>query len=472
MKLTKVAALALSLALTACAAGCSGTPAGTDAETTPETTFGATVAAETSAKASESSVRESGTGSYAEKPVASASDTEGGKLVIWSFNDDFKKILEQYSPVKDYEYVVIPEEDYQKHLEEAFSTDEAPDMFVCGYDNVKLYAESDKTLPINTIGISNQACGDMYDYSLRLAADSSGSIKGLAWELEPGAVFYQKSLAQQYLGTSDPVQVSNSFSSWESFMQAARKVSKGSEGNVRIVAGTDGLYRSFMGSRTTPWISEGKMEFDNSAVAYLGFARTLGSENLTFGHRHGSDEWKLGMRNRTVLSYWGPLSLVRSSHFALDPTTVRKTNPTSGDWGIIRSPSAFAKGGTWVMVSVKCDMKKSCADIITAVCLEKGNLKDMLSTGRCDFVNSRSIIADAATDDRYSFAWLGGQNPYEVLGPEAERIDVSLAGSSDSRIDDVFTRIVKVYAKGGIKTITDAKATFREILIEKKIVQG
>ena len=93
MKLTKVAALALSLALTACAAGCSGTPAGTDAETMPETTFGATVAAETSAEASESSVRESGTGSYAEKPVAAASDTEGGKLVIWSFNDDFKKIL-------------------------------------------------------------------------------------------------------------------------------------------------------------------------------------------------------------------------------------------------------------------------------------------------------------------------------------------------------------------------------------------
>ena len=31
----------------------------------------------------------------------------------------------------------------------------------------------------------------MYDYSLRMACDSAGNIKGLAWELMPSAVFYQ-----------------------------------------------------------------------------------------------------------------------------------------------------------------------------------------------------------------------------------------------------------------------------------------
>ena len=123
------------------------------------------------------------------------------------------------------------------------------------------------------------------------------------------------------------------------------------------------------------------------------------------------------------------------------------------------------------MMTSSCDMRKSCADIITALCCDQGNLRDMLASGKCDFVNSRTVINAAASDERYVYVWLGGQNPYAVLGPAAEKIDVTPVGADDPEINKVFSRIVNVYAEGGFKTVSDAKATFRELLIEKKIVK-
>ena len=106
-----------------------------------------------------------------------------------------------------------------------------------------------------------------------------------------------------------------------------------------------------------------------------------------------------------------------------------------------------------------------------AICCDQGNLRDMLAGGKSSFVNSRTVINAAASDERYDLAWLGGQNPYAILGAAAEKTDVSQIGSDDPVIDDIFSRIVKVYADGGLKTVQDAKATFRELLIEKKIVK-
>ncbi|MBE7069354.1 MAG: extracellular solute-binding protein [Ruminococcaceae bacterium] len=471
MKTGKITALVLSLVMAAGAAGCSSAPVSTVPGQETAGTSATLAASEKVTVATESSVRESGTGSYAENPVTEVKDRENGKLVIWSYNDDLRTLLDAYSPVKDYEYVVIPREEYNFRLGAALESGEAPDMFVCDGDSVRSYADTDRTLSINTIGITNKACSDMYDYTLRMACDSSGNIKGLAWEMAPSAVFYQKSVAQQYLGFSEPSQVSNSFSSWATFLTSARKISRDSDGNARIIAGTEELFKSYMSSRSTSWKIDGKLNVDSTAEAYLGFARTVSTEKLAFGYANGSDEWKAGMRNKTVLSYWGPLSLARSGDLALDPTAASKANPTSGDWGMVAAPGAYSSGGTWIMVSSSCDMRRSCADIMQAVCCDQGNLRDMLAGGKIDFVNSRTVINAAASDERYEFTWLGGQNPYAVLGPVAEKIDVGKTGGDDTVIENIFSRIVTVYSEGGIKTVNDAKAMFRELLIEKKIIK-
>lgn len=471
MKLKKTAALVLSLFITFSAAGCSYKTAGTTPATTPALTAESTDSKPKTQSGTETSESEPVPETFAEKPAADVVDAEGDKLVIWSFDSNFKKLLEKYSTVKDYEYVVVGRDEYYRRLDEAFESDSAPDLFICGFDHVKAYADSDKTASINSIGISNKACETMYDYSLRMACDSYGNIKGLAWDLSPSAVFYQRTLAQQYLGSSDPAEVSKSFSSWAAFLTAARKINKESDGTVKITAGTGEIFRSYIGNRSTPWKVGDKLQTDATVESFYEYARTLNTEKLTFGASTGSDEWKAGMRNKTVLSYWGPVSLARTEAFALDPVYFRKANPTSGDWGIVQAPESFAWGGDWIMVTSASDMKKSCADIMTSVCCVQDNLKDMMAGGMAGFVNSKTVIGAAKTDERYNFAWLGGQNPYTILAPVAESIKAGPADPDDARIKEIYSRTVNVYANGGFGSVKDAIATFRELLIETKIVK-
>ena len=122
MKLTGFAALALSITLTAGFAGCSAVPEGQVTESAPEPVIESTAETEAGLKASEPSVSESETASFAEKTVSEVKDSEGGKLVIWSYDPDFKKLLEKYSPVKDYEYVDIPSNEYWRRLDAAIAS--------------------------------------------------------------------------------------------------------------------------------------------------------------------------------------------------------------------------------------------------------------------------------------------------------------------------------------------------------------
>lgn len=471
MKLTKTAALVLSLFITVSAAGCSYK---TDVPT-PSTTANVTVESTDSnpktQSGTEPSESEDAPETFAEKPAADVRDNDDGKLVIWSYDSNFKKLLEKYSPVKDYEYVVVSRNEYYRRLDEAFEAGNAPDMFICGFDHVKAYSESDKTVTINSIGISNKACETMYDYSLRMACDSYGNIKGLTWDLSPSAVFYQRTLAQQYLGSSDPAEVSKSFSSWAAFLTAARKVNKESNGAVKITSGTGEIFRSYIGNRSTPWKDGDKLQTDATVESFYEYAKTINTEKLTFGALSGSDEWKAGMRNKTVLSYWGPITLARTEAFALDPVYFRKANPTSGDWGLVQAPESFTWGGEWIMVTSASDMKKSCADIMTSICCVYDNLKDMMAGGMAGFANSKTVIDAAKTDERYNFAWLGGQNPYTILAPVAESINAGAADPDDARIKEIYSRTVNVYANGGFRSVKDAIATFRELLIETKIVK-
>ena len=87
MKAGKLTALLLSLVMAAGAAGCSYNTVETTIDQESAPTSASAAVPETTAAASESVPAESGTGSYAEKPAGEVKDSEGGKLVIWTWHD-------------------------------------------------------------------------------------------------------------------------------------------------------------------------------------------------------------------------------------------------------------------------------------------------------------------------------------------------------------------------------------------------
>ncbi len=463
MKMKKILALGLSMAMVL------GVVAACDSSNDTTTTTTAAPASETTAApagnddteettaAPEVQVdEEGGLVGYTDLGAAEVAN-EGDKLEIWSFNTEVGELAGQYSAVQfDYQEVGGGnQEAYRQALDQALASgDQAPDLFACDADYAQLYLNSDNTMPINSVGVDYKDLTNMYNYTLQFATDDENVIKGLAWQACPCGIYYNRSLAAEYLGVSEPEDVAPYFATWDAFLQTAKDVNEKSGGAVKAVSGTDDIWRAYLGTRTQGWIKDGEIVIDPVMSQYFDVVKTLYDEDLTFKTSQWTDPWTNNAANSSTLTFWGPMWLGRYSlNFANE-----EANPTAGDWGMVNAPGSFFWGGTWLMASKDCDMKADAGQVMYDLCISEDNLKAMAAGG--EFVNSVPVMTEVANDPSFAIDWLGGQNPAGVLLASASTIDNSTVGPNDGTINDLFQQAVGSYLSGDIATVADAEASF------------
>ncbi|MBR1797845.1 MAG: extracellular solute-binding protein [Clostridiales bacterium] len=455
MKTKKIIALMLSLAMVIGVAACSNdveAPAETGAAAPAETTAAAETPAETEAAPAETQDATVDASAYNELAIADVAD-EDDEVVVYGFNEEVKTLIETYSDIS-VRYEQQTSDTIQQVLDNVLASGEdAPDLFACDADYARKYMNSDNTLPINDLGIAYSELTEMYNYTLQFATDDENIIKGLAWQACPCGVFYNRTVAQNTLGVSEPEDVAPYFESWDAFLETARTVA--AAGDYAIISSTGDIFRSILNSRTSGWIVNGQINIDPVMEDYFDLAKTLHDEGLTHETSQWSDAWTADMSNETVLSYWGPMWLARFS-MALDPTA--GDNPTSGDWGIVAAPGDFYWGGTWLMASKYCNSKASVAQIMRDICIDADNLQTMADGG--EFVNSIAIMTAIGNDASFALEWLGGQNPVPVLLDAATQIDNSIITENDGAINDQLDSVVTAYINGDIATVAEAEDAF------------
>ena len=390
---------------------------------------------------------------YFELAIIDPAD-EDDEVVVYGFNDEVKNLINTYSDIT-VRYEQQSSDTMQQVLDNVLASGEdAPDLFACDADYARKYLNSDNTLPINDLGIAYMELANMYNYTLQYACDDDNIIKGLAWQACPCGVFYNRTVAQNTLGVSEPEDVAPYFESWGAFLQTARTVH--AAGYVVVSSQAD-IDRSMLNSRTQGWIVNGDLYIDPVVEDYFDLQRSLYDEGLTHYTSEWSQEWIDDMSNETVLSYWGPMWLAKFS-MALDPSVNDMVNPTSGDWGIVAPPGDSYWGGTWLMASKYCNSKASVAQIMRDICINTVSLQDMANNG--EFVNNISIMDTLGHDDAFCLEWLGGQNPIPVLLDVAVNVDCSIITMNDGAINDYFFNALNSYIVGDISSVAEAEASF------------
>jgi ABC-type glycerol-3-phosphate transport system substrate-binding protein len=459
MKTKKIIALMLSLAMVLGVAACGGddaveeTTAATDAAET-EATESADATEETDAVEETTADATVDASEYNELAIADVTD-EDDEVVVYGFNEEVKGLIESYSDV-EVRYEQQTSDTIQSVLDNVLASGEdAPDLFACDADYARKYMNSNNTLAINDLGIAYSELSEMYNYTLQFATDDDNVIKGLAWQACPCGVFYNRTVAQNTLGVSEPEDVAPYFESWDAFLETARTVAE--TDGCAIISSTGDIFRSILNSRTQGWIVDGEVYIDPVMEDYFDLAKTLKDEGLTHETSQWSDAWVADMSNETVLSYWGPMWLARFS-MALDPSANDVPNVTSGDWGIVAAPGDYYWGGTWLMASKYCNSKASVAQIMRDICIDVDNLQTMANNG--EFVNNISIMTAIGNDSSFALDWLGGQNPIPVLLDAATQIDNSIITENDGAINDQLDVVVTAYINGDIASVADAEAAF------------
>ncbi len=372
-----------------------------------------------------------------------------GKLVIWSFTDELKTMVDKYyvpsHPGVTVEYSLTPTDQFPNKLDPVLASGQgAPDVFALEAAFVRKYVESGLLLDITDI--ANEARSKSLAYPIEVGT-FNGKVYGMSWQACPGAMFYRRSLAKKYLGTDDPAEVQKAVANLDKFVETAGVLKDKSKGKCVIVSSTGDLNNVFLGARKNPWVVGGKLNIDPAMVQYMDMSKLLKEKGYEGRAGQWSEGWFAGMKGSLkdekgndveVFSYllptWG-------LHYVL------KTNApdTAGDWAMVPGPAPYRWGGTWVGAYKGTKNVAAAKDFIKYVTSDDGFLEAWAKdTG--DVVSNVNVMNKIK--DTYAEPFLGGQNHYAAFVEMAKSVDGKLTQGTDQAIEGLFGEAVTAFIMG------------------------
>ena len=400
---------------------------------------------------------------------------EGSVLNIWTWNVEFWDFLGKYYAdeiVDEYTYkkgdvtikrTTYPSDGgaYQDALDAALlnqanaPADEKVDLFLAEADYILKYTNSDATMDVKSIGVTDFS--NTYKYTVEAASDANGVVKGVSFQCCPAAVIYRRSIAKDVLGTDDPAEVQAAIDSWDKFNDvAAQAKAKG----YYMIPTTNATYRVFSNNTTSPWVVDGKLNIDaaiegwmDQSADYVANGYTAYTSNI-WGEEATSEMFASGKS----MCFFGPAWYFNfSMGNAQDPD-----KGCYGDWAICQGPQAWFWGGTWILAATGTDNPTMVADIMNTF-INNEEVCSKLVSDEAQFSNNQAVNAKFAADETYGNDFLGGQNDTAVFVELAKNIKFQNITSYDQLCNEGLQTYFQEFLDGNVDKET-AIANFKDYI--------
>ena len=154
--------------------------------------------------------------------------------------------------------------------------DDKVDIFLAEADYIIKYTNSDATMDVKSIGVTDFS--NTYKYTVEAASDANGVVKGVSFQCCPAAVIYRRSIAKDVLGTDDPAEVQAAMDTWEKFDAVAAQAK---EKGYYMIPTTNATYRVYSNNTTSPWVVDGKLNIDANIEAWMDQAEEFVKNGYT-----------------------------------------------------------------------------------------------------------------------------------------------------------------------------------------------
>lgn len=411
--------------------------------------------------------------------VAEVAD-EGKVLNIYCWNEEFKSRVKDHYPgyeevdathgkIGDVSVVwsITPSDDnaYQNNLDaklleqENAAADDKIDLFLIEADYALKYVDTEYTMPINELGITDADLADQYQYTKDVVTDSNGVLKGISWQAAPGVLFYSREVAKEVLGTDDPAVVQTYVSDWDKFVETAGTMK---DAGYYMTSSVMDSYRVYSNNVTSKWVVDGKINIDENIMKWVEDSKKMYDAGQTGTHAMWSDDWSKGFYPEgKVFSYFGPAWLINFCMAA----DVEGSIGNQGGWAATEGPQGFFWGGTWICAATGTDNASLVKDIMLQLTTNEEIMKDIVVADD-DFANNKNVMNAMAEDTSYSSKVLGGQNPLAMYAAGVESIDLSNLSNYDSGCNAEFQSAVTNYFEGNA-TLEEALDLFYTAVLEK-----
>ena len=391
---------------------------------------------------------------------ASASD-EGKVLNIYCWNEEFKSRVTDHYP--GYEEVdgttgkigditvkwnITPSDDnaYQNNLDETLlkqadaAADDKIDLFLIEADYALKYVDTDYTMPVKDLGITDADLANQYQYTKDVVTDSNGNLKGVSWQGCPGVLIYNREAAKAVLGTDDPAEVQKSVSDWDTFTATAEKMKAA---GYNMVSSVNDTYRVYSNNVSSKWVQDGKIVIDDNLMKWVDDSKKMVDAKETGTFDLWSDDWSKGFYpDGKVFCYFGPAWLINFSMAADTDGSIAN----QGGWGATEGPQGFFWGGTWICGAEGTDNADLVKDIMLKMTCDETIMTDIVKKDD-DFVNNKPAMEAMAKSD-YTSKILGGQNPLPLYCAGADKVSLDNLSKYDQGCNEEFQNAMKNYFQG------------------------
>lgn len=417
----------------------------------------------------------------AETETSDAETAEEGKVLnIYCWNEEFKtRVTDHYEGYEEVDattgkigdvtvnWNITPNDDnaYQNNLDatlleqENAAADDKIDIFLVEADYAIKYVDTDYTMAISDLGITDADIANQYQYTQDVVTDSNGVLKGLSWQGCPGALFYNREAAKEVLGTDDPAEVQKAVADWEAFNETAAKMK---EAGYSMTSSVNDTYRVYSNNVTSKWVEDGKINIDENIMNWVEDSKELVDAGETSTYDLWSDDWSKGFYPEgNVFCYFGPAWFINFSMAADTEGSIGY----DGGWGAAEGPEGFFWGGTWICAATGTDNVETIKDIMLKLTTDEEVMKGIVVQDD-DFVNNKPAMEAMAADTSYSSKILRGQNPLAMYCAGAENISLENISAYDQACNEEFQAAMKNYFEGNA-TLDEALDLFYKAVVEK-----
>lgn len=365
-------------------------------------------------------------------------------------------------------YIIISEKDdaYQKKLDsvlpgnEDVDEDERVDIFMVEADYANKYTNTELSMPIIDLGISDSELLSQYKYTKDIVTDTNGIIKGVSWQARPGALIYNREAAREIIGSDDPQEVQEAVSDWEKYNETAYKAV---EAGYKMTATAGDTFRVFLDNMQSPWVVDGQIVINENIRKWVDMTKEQVEAKICGTEELWSDDWSAGFNpDGRVFCYFATPWILNHKMAVDDPASIA----ANGGWGVTAGPQLFSWGGSWICAAAGTDNPALVADIMRKLSVDSDIMTDIFENDK-EFVNNKTVMEDMAKDINYSDDILGGQNAYDIFSVCAENLDKTNVTAYDQGCADLFLAAMNDYFEGNTATYDEALEVFYKNVTKK-----
>ncbi|MCL2054973.1 MAG: ABC transporter substrate-binding protein [Oscillospiraceae bacterium] len=363
---------------------------------------------------------------------------------IYSWNTEIQEKIESLYKAPagvQLEFVIVPADGgaYQDRLDKDLKENPGQvDVFLIESDYAPKYVNSEYSLDLRSLGLTEQDTAQMYPYALQVGTSDNGILKALSWHALPSMFIYRKSIAEKVLGNSDPAFVQTRVNTWNNFNRVADMMKKS---GYFMLSGYDDAYRTYTQTPATPMVdNNGRIIISDGMKKWVDDTKMYTDE----GYNNKSNLWSDGMNwgfngDGKVFGYFGPSWFINY---------VMSNGNAVGDWAVAVGPAPSFWGGYWLCVAKGSQNTAEAIGLIKQLCADQDNMYKIIE----EFGDSVNNIAamEAFGKTPYKSQVLGEQNPYGVYSQAAKRIDARYLSDYDWRLTEYFQRAMFDYFNGNV----------------------